>query len=70
MRKNIFKTLHVLLPMSLMLLSACHGSKELPGFEVPETFDETKTYEITFWAKNDTNVTQANIYNKAIEDFE
>ena len=36
----------------------------------PETFDETKTYEITFWAKNDTNKRQTDIYKKAIEDFQ
>ena len=36
----------------------------------PDEFDETKEYEITFWAKNDTNKAQTNIYHKAIEDFE
>ena len=55
--------------MSLML-SACHGSKGGTSFEIPESFDESKKMEITFWAKNDTNVTQTEIYNKAIEDFE
>ncbi len=34
------------------------------------SFDESKSYSITFWAKNDTNLTQVAIYNKAIEDFE
>jgi len=33
-------------------------------------FDKDKNYSITFWAKNDTNLTQVNIYNKAIADFE
>ena len=28
-----------------------------------------KAYEITFWAKNDTNKRQTDIYKKAIEDF-
>ncbi|MCR5301875.1 MAG: ABC transporter substrate-binding protein [Lachnospiraceae bacterium] len=51
-------------------LCACHGSKGLPEFEVPESFDETHNYEITFWAKNDTNKTQSNIYKNAIADFE
>ena len=54
----------------LMLFSGCHGAKERAAFEIPEEFDTSKTYEITFWAKNDTNLTQANIYRKAIEDFE
>ena len=70
MRKNLLTLLKVLLPISLLSLTACHGSKSLPTFEVPESFDTAKEYNITFWAKNDTNITQANIYNKAIEDFE
>ncbi len=37
---------------------------------VPEKFDESKNYSITFWAKNDTNKTQVAIYQKAIADFE
>ena len=52
------------------LLSGCHGSRGLDPFVLPEAFDESRTYEITFWAKNDTNKTQTDIYNKAIADFE
>jgi multiple sugar transport system substrate-binding protein len=52
------------------LLTGCHGNKGLEPFSVPESFDETKQYEITFWAKNDTNVTQAEIYKSAIASFE
>lgn len=52
------------------LLSGCHGSRGGSSFAVPETFDESKNIEITFWAKNDTNKTQTAIYNKAISDFE
>ncbi len=37
---------------------------------MPEQWDASKTYEITFWAKNDTNKTQTKIYEKAISDFE
>ncbi|MBO4563072.1 MAG: extracellular solute-binding protein [Clostridia bacterium] len=55
---------------ALLPLAACHGSKGLPEFEVPESFDTSRQYEITFWAKNDTNITQVNIYKKAIADFE
>ncbi|MBE6598561.1 MAG: extracellular solute-binding protein [Ruminococcaceae bacterium] len=51
-------------------LSGCHGDrKELPTFAVPEEFDTEKQYEITFWAKNDTNMTQVNIYKETIADF-
>ena len=31
-------------------LTGCHGSKERAAFEVSESFDTTKQYEITFWA--------------------
>ena len=52
------------------MLAGCHGSRGLDPFVLPETFDESKKYEISFWAKNDTNLTQVAIYEKAIEDFE
>lgn len=55
---------------ALPVLTSCHGSKGLEPFEVPDEFDETKQYEISFWAKNDTNKAQTEIYEKAIEDFE
>lgn len=54
-----------------ILLSGCHGTKqEATAFAVPESFDTSRSYEITFWAKNDTNKRQTDIYKKAIEDFE
>lgn len=52
------------------MLTGCHGSRGLKTFVIPEEFDLSKEYEITFWAKNDTNITQAEIYKKAISDFE
>ena len=52
------------------MLAGCHGSRGLDPFVLPETFDESKKYEISFWAKNDTNLTQVAIYEKAIEGFE
>ena len=51
-------------------LTACHGFKGLQSFEIPEEFDEKQTYEITFWAKNDTNKNQTDVYEKAIADFQ
>ena len=56
--------------MLLLSLSGCHGSRGLDAFAVPENFDSSKTYEISFWAKNDTNKTQTMIYEQAISDFE
>ena len=61
-------------------LAGCHGSlaeqteqsqEQLhTAFAVPASFDTGKRYEITFWAKNDTNLTQVAIYKQAISDFE
>lgn len=55
---------------SLFTLTGCHGSKGMKDFSIPEEFDLTGEYEITFWAKNDTNKTQTAIYEQAIADFE
>ncbi len=51
-------------------LAGCHGSRRLDPFVMPESFDTESRYEITFWAKNDTNRTQTDIYAKTIADFE
>ena len=56
--------------LCLATLTGCHGSRDLAGFEVPAEFDTSRNYEITFWAKNDTNVRQSRIYKQAIEDFQ
>ena len=68
------RCLSILLLLVMLLgclsLSGCHGSKERSSFEVPEEFDTSRHYEITFWAKNDTNQTQVAIYHEAIENFE
>ena len=71
MRKLSAK-LCLLLLFVLMLpcLTACHGSRSMDAFVIPEQFDTSRTYELTFWAKNDTNKTQTEIYKKAIADFE
>ncbi len=58
----------------LFSLTGCHGSRvandAASGFQIPETFDTSRNYEISFWAKNDTNMTQVGIYKQAIADFE
>lgn len=78
------KPLCVLLAVCFLLpLCSCHGrlvevtedktqaeEAAFPEYAVPESFDENKKQEITFWAKNDTNMTQVAIYEKTIEDFE
>ena len=65
-------------PISLILtlitlcgaLTACHGSRGMDAFVMPEAFDASRQYELTFWAKNDTNKNQTRIYEQAIRDFE
>ncbi len=70
--KKAYRVFSLLLCLCLALaaLSSCHGSVERNRFEIPEEFDTSKTYEISFWAKNDTNLTQVAIYNETIEEFQ
>ncbi len=71
MRKKTARILScALLTAGTLSLTGCHGSTGMKEFVIPEEFDLTKQHEITFWAKNDTNKTQTNIYEKAIRDFE
>ncbi len=74
-KMGLGRKLRKLFPVALavgssFMLTACHGSKGMDAFEIPEELDETRDYEITFWAKNDTNKTQTAIYEQAIADFE
>jgi multiple sugar transport system substrate-binding protein len=64
------RSLLIFIPFLTLLLSGCHGRKGMEEFSIPEEFDESRTYNISFWAKNDTNKTQTDIYKKAISDFE
>ena len=72
MRKGFLKIIASFMSAALILpaLTGCHGKKGSTEFTMPEGLDPNKTYEIVFWAKNDTNITQTKIYNQAIEDFE
>ena len=54
----------------LMTLTGCHGSRQTSEFQTPDSFDESREYEITFWAKNDTNKAQTQVYADAINSFE
>ena len=65
-----FSAVLIILILLSVTLTGCHGNGGLSEFSVPESFDESRTIEITFWAKNDSNKPQADIYRKAIEDFE
>ncbi len=50
--------------------TACHGLVKRKAFNIPEQFDLTRNYTVTFWAKNDTNKTQTEIYTRAARSFE
>jgi multiple sugar transport system substrate-binding protein len=54
----------------LPAISGCHGSLGLGAFKTPDSFDESIEQEITFWAKNDSNKAQTDIYRSAIANFE
>ncbi len=62
--------LAVLAALCCALLTGCHGSRERSSFTVPDALDESRSFELTFWAKNDTNKTQTAVYEKAKNDFE
>ena len=70
------KKLLALLLAAALLLTGCHGhlvsegAESAEGYTLPESFDTSRHFEITFWAKNDTNKVQTAIYQKAIEDFQ
>ncbi|MBQ2658024.1 MAG: extracellular solute-binding protein [Erysipelotrichaceae bacterium] len=72
MKKMLKHFLSILLLAAFLVitLSGCHGKGGLSEFVIPDKLDESRTIEITFWAKNDSNKPQADIYKKAIEDFE
>ena len=70
MRHTRMAALMLSLVTLLTTLCGCHGSRSQNAFTVPDSFDESRQYEITFWAKNDTNKTQVDIYSKAIADFQ
>ena len=60
----------LLAALCLTLLTACHGSKETDEYQTPAEFDTSRSYEITFWAKNDTNKNQTLIYEQTIREFQ
>lgn len=70
MMKKHALALLLMTALALGLFSGCHGTQGLDPFEMPEEFDTSRQFEITFWAKNDTNVAQTRIYETAIAAFE
>lgn len=70
LKKMVSCLLTIGITLGCSWLTGCHGQVGMNAFEIPERFDLSKDYEITFWAKNDTNKTQTAIYEQAIADFE
>ena len=67
--KKIISILLVII--ACLSLASCHrGSDRLASLNLPDEFDETKEYNISFWAKNDGNTEQVKVYNDAIARFE
>ena len=60
----------VLIAVSPLALTGCHQRRELEPFSLTGEIDMNKTYEITFWAKNENNETQRAVYADAIARFE
>lgn len=70
MKRFVCILLVLTLLFTALALSSCHGKERLPEFVLPEEFDSEASYSITFWAKNDNNKYQQEIYKKAVADFE
>ena len=72
LRAYVLRTtsLVLLLVIFSTLLASCHGRAELNEFDIPTAFDDTKQYEIIFWAKNESNAYQKNVYERAAAEFE
>lgn len=60
----------LLIILNVCLLCSCHGSLGEMELILPDEFDETQNYNISFWAKNDGNTEQVKVYNDAIARFE
>lgn len=71
MSRRAFLAASATAPLALAAsgLAGCHSSAGLDPFVLPEAFDASRAHELTFWAKNDTNRTQARIYQAACDGF-
>ena len=51
-------------------MTGCHKIVQRDEFSVPESFDENKPISITFWAKNENNKSQQEVYRNAAAGFQ
>ena len=73
MKKRALRVTALLLLIAVVCsccLAGCHSGKNLAPFEMPESFDETKNYELTFWAKSESNKNQIKVYEDAATAFQ
>ena len=68
--KIISVVLLITMLFSLVSLTSCHKKVTMNSLQIPSEFDESKQYEITFWAKNENNATQRKVYADAVAEFE
>ena len=70
--KKRFVSLFLVFVLMLGALSftSCHGTAVYPEFEMPEGLDPSRTYNVTFWAKNESYPTQIAAYDETVKNFE
>ncbi len=66
---SAFLTVFILVSV-LLSATSCHKISTNEEFFLPKSFDEGEPVEITFWAKNENNKTQQQVYRDAVEGFE
>lgn len=59
----------VMLLLSVLTLCSCHKGIKSESFVIPDGIGD-EPIELTFWAKNDSNLDQVNTYKAAIARFE
>ena len=60
----------IIIISTLLPLTSCHGNIDFEEFAIPEDFDDSKSVKLVFWAKNENNKTQQEVYKKAVADFQ
>ena len=69
---NLISKYLLIFCMVLMVICSigCHGQAKNALLSIPDEFDTSRNYEISFWAKNDDNLLQQQIYEETIKRFE
>ena len=70
MKKIISLVLLISVLIGCLSFAGCHKRVVMNTFDVPDSFDTSKQYNITFWAKNENNETQRSVYANAVAEFE